>query len=306
MNLGEAKQRALSLMAEYSVNGVKIPERKNADYLNRMNRFADTAQKEIAQVKKIHAVYHISNNPLKPQQGLLQSFDLRQHLPGEDIIDQYVGSKAYYFEVDNVADIYIEELTPDGWVTLITIVNSAKGRFTAHKGLIQAANQLSQIRLRFSGEYVYNIRNKAMWAYTFPTPDDVPIYRPYVTYEMPSDFMELNKVIQQTDPRNYKEMIAYYWEGKRTFVLNYYETGSFDIHYYRYPTTIDATTADDYEFEVDIEAQEAIPFFLASHAIIDENQTMGIQLLNEYQVKLSRLYTDDQFGITTIAQNYGM
>lgn len=306
MNLGEAKRKALSLMAEYSVDGVPIPDGENADYLNRMHRFADMAQKELAQVKKIHAVYHISNNPVHPQQGLLRSFDLLQHLPGNDIVDQYPGSKAYYFEVDNIADIYIEESTPAGWKPVVTINNTSKGQFKAYRGLIKASNPNADIRLRFSGQYVYNIRNKALYAYAFPTDEDVPIYRPYVLYEMPADFMELNKIVQQTDPRNYKEMVAYHWEGKRTFVINYYETGSIDIHYYRYPTTITAQTPDTYEFEVDIDAQEAIPFFMGAHAILDENQTLAIQLLNEYQVKMSRLYTRDDLGITTITQNYGI
>lgn len=304
MLLGEAKKRALSLMAEYSIDGVVTSDGENADYLNRMNRFADQAQKELSQVKKIHAVYHIAHNTIKPQQGLLTGFELKQHTPDADIIDTYPGSKAYYFEVDNVADIYIEENVNGVWTPLATINNTTKGQFTAYKGLINASNPSNQIRLRFSGDYVYNIRNKALFAYTFPTADDVPVYRPYTRYDMPSDFMELQKVIQETDTRQYKEMIAFYWEGKRTLVLNYYDIGSFDIHYYRYPTTIDSTTADTYEFEVDIEAQEAIPFYLAGHALLDENPTIAIQLLNEYQLRLSRLYTTDDFGITTITQSY--
>lgn len=306
MNLGEAKKRALSLMAEYSVDGVPISDGENADYLNRMNRFADVAQKELAQVKKIHSVFSLSNNPIKPQQGLLQGFDIKQHLPGTDIIDMFQGSQAYYFEVDNVGDIYIEESTVSGWVPLVTINNTVKGQFTAYKGLINASNPLNQIRLRFSGNYVYNIRNKALFAYSFPSVQDVPDYRPYIKFQMPSDFMELQKVIQQGDPRTYIDMISFKWEGKKTFVLNYYDVGSFDVHYYRYPTTIDSTTPDTYDFEIDIEAQEAIPFFLGGHALMDENPTLAIQLLNEYQTKLSRLFTTDDFGITTITQNYGI
>ncbi|MET3699516.1 hypothetical protein SAMN05877753_111154 [Bacillus oleivorans] len=304
MNLGEAKRKALSLMAEYSVDGVPIPDGENADYLNRMNRFADMAQKELATIKKIHASYPIAHNPIKPQQGLLKGFDLIQYLPGTDIIDQYPGSKAYYFEVDGVADVYIEENVAGVWTPLVTINNTTKGVFTAYKGLINASNPNNMIRLRFSGPYVYNLRNKALFAYSFPTADDVPIYRPYIRYEMPADFMELNKVIHETDPRAYKELVEYYWEGKRTFVLNYYLNGSFLIQYYRYPTTIDSTTPDTYEFEVDTEAQEAIPYYMASKAIFDENQTMATQLLNEYQVKLSRLTTDDNYGIQTISQLY--
>lgn len=47
MDLGEAKKRALSLMAEYSLDGVLTPDGDNADYLNRMNRYASDAQIEI-------------------------------------------------------------------------------------------------------------------------------------------------------------------------------------------------------------------------------------------------------------------
>ncbi len=306
MNLGEAKKRALSLMAEYSVDGVPISDGENADYLNRMNRFADAAQKELAQVKKIHAVYEIAHNPIQPQQGLLNGFELKQHLPGNDLIDAFIGSKSFYFEVDNIADIYIEENVNGSWTPLKTINNTIKGEFTTHKGNVVPSNPGNQVRLRFSGDYVYNIRNRALYAYSFPTDEDVQEYRPYQKYSMPTDFMELQKVIQESDPRQYKEMAAFYWEGKRTFVLNFYETGSFLIYYYRYPTTIDTTTIDTYEFEIDIEAQEAIPFYLAGHAVMDENPTLGIQLLNEYQTKLSRLFTDDDFGIMAITQNYGM
>lgn len=57
MQLGEAKKKALSLMAEYSVDGVPIPDGENADYLNRMNRFANDAQMEISDKIGIEAVF---------------------------------------------------------------------------------------------------------------------------------------------------------------------------------------------------------------------------------------------------------
>ena len=306
MQLGEAKKKALSLMAEYSVDGVLTPDGDNADYLNRMNRFADTAQKEIAQVKKIHAVYSISQNPINSQLGLLQGFEIQGYRPGKDIVYQFPKTKSYYFEVDNLATVTIEENINGTWTLLDTVTNNVKRQFTAYKGLINASNPNSLIRVTFTGDYPFNVRHIALYEYAFPTVDDVPDYVPWIKYQMPSDFMELQKVIQTTESRQYREVIDYYWEGKRTFVANYFHNGQFDIHYYKYPETITNTTQDDYEFEVDIEAQEAIPFFMAARSIMDENQTMGIQLLNEYQVKLSRLYTNDDFGINTITQNYGM
>jgi hypothetical protein len=305
MNLGEAKAKALSLMAEYSIDGIEISAAENADYLNRMNRFADTSQKEIAQVKKIPAVKYISQNMVPNQLGQLYAFELKQKRD-TDLIETAVGSKAYYFEVDNLATIYIEERTSSGWVVLKTITNTTKNQFAKYKGLIQATNPSADIRIRFSGPYIYNTKNRCLYAYPFPSDEDVPEYSPYVKYEMPIDFMELQKVIHVKDSMAYGQMIDYYWETKRTFVANYFHNGSFQIHYFRYPQTITKDTPDTYEFEVDIEAQELIPFFLGARALMDENQTLAIQLMNEYQTKLSRLYTPEDFGITTITQNYVM
>jgi hypothetical protein len=59
MNLGEAKKRALSLIAEYSVDGAIISDSENADYLNRMNRFASDAQMEISDKVGIETSYTI-------------------------------------------------------------------------------------------------------------------------------------------------------------------------------------------------------------------------------------------------------
>jgi hypothetical protein len=57
MNLGEMKKKALSLMAEYSIDGVPISAAENADYLNRMNLFANDAQFEIADKVGIDSTY---------------------------------------------------------------------------------------------------------------------------------------------------------------------------------------------------------------------------------------------------------
>lgn len=65
MNLGECKKKALSLMAEYSVDGILIPTDENEDYLNRMNRFASDAQMEISNKVGIETSYtfHLVADP---------------------------------------------------------------------------------------------------------------------------------------------------------------------------------------------------------------------------------------------------
>lgn len=305
MQLGEAKKKALSLMAEYSVDGVPIPDGENMDYLNRMNRFADICQKEIATIKKIHAVYSISQNPIKSLLGLIKGFDIQQHLDTDLVDTQGAGAQSYYFEIDRQATVYIEENVNGVWTILQTLAIPTIKEFTAYKGFITPSDAKNNVRLRFSGPYPYNVRNRGLYAYAFPTVDDIPIYKPFVKYEMPTDFMELQKVVQQGDPRTYVDMISFKWEGKKTLVLNYYDTGSFDVHYYRYPTTIDSNTPDSYEFEVYTEAQEAIPFFIAARELMEENAVIAIQLLNEYTNKVNNLGTKEKQSPTQVSEVYG-
>ena len=304
MNIGESKQQALDLIIESVVNGVAVPSAKNNDYLLLHNSLANSAQQEIATIKKIHSKYSITQNPIDNQLGRLQGFDIVQHLDTDLVNTQAIGSRSYYFEVDNTATIYIEEYV-GAWLQLAVINHVGVGGFTAYKGLISASSLTSEVRIRFSGNYPYNIRNRALYAYTFPTALAIPDYTPYVSYTMPTDFMELNKIVLRGDSRVYDNYMGYKWEGRRTLVLNYYEKGSFDILYYKYPATITPSSLDSVEYEVDTEAQPLIPMYVASKWIAEEKPTMSAILFNEYRLKLSQLSDIDVVGDNTIYSTDG-
>jgi hypothetical protein len=78
VNLLEAKKKALSLMAEYSVDGVVISDSENADYLMRMNRFANDAQMEISEKIKIEESFTI--NQEADNSGGYNKYDLPDDL----------------------------------------------------------------------------------------------------------------------------------------------------------------------------------------------------------------------------------
>lgn len=299
MNIAESKQLSLDLIIESIVNGTPVPSAKNNDYLLLHNTLANTAQNEIAQIKKIHAKYSITQNPIDNQLGKYQGFDMIQHLDTDLVDTQAIGSKAYYFEVDNSATIYIEEYSGT-WLTLAVINHTGNNGFTAYKGLISASNTANDIRIRFSGNFPYNVRNRALYAYTFSSIEKVPDYTPYISYTLPTDFMSLNRIVFRGDSRVYDNYMGYKWEGKRTLVLNYYEKGSFDVLYYRYPTQITPSSLDSVEYEVDVEAQPLIPMYVASKWIAEEKPTMSAILFNEYRLKLSQLSNDDISGDNTV------
>lgn len=306
MDLGTAKTKALQLIREYSNNGSVIGASQNADYLLSMNNIADMAQKEIAQVKRIHVSYSISQNPILNLLGMTKGFDMEQHLDTDHITTQGTGAKSYYFEVDRQSTIYIEEKISGVWTLLSTItVPSTVISFTAYKGLITPSSTLNVVRVRFSGSYPYNIRNRALYAYNFPDADAVPDYRPFVRYELPDDFMDMNRIGYEYDPRQYVSLSDYKREGRKTLLLNIYLKGSFLVQYYRLPTTITSTTLDSYIFEVDEDAAQAIPYYIASHVIIDENISISTQFMNMYQSKLANLSPTDGTISSSIQNSMG-
>lgn len=292
---------ALDLVVESIVNGIAVPSAKNNDYLLLHNTLANSAQIEISQIKKIHAKHSITQNPIDNQLGRFQGFDMIQHLDTDLVETQAVGSRAYYFEVDNNATIYFEEYTGGIWVQIkASISHVGVGGFTAYKGLLSPSSLTNDVRIRFSGNFPYNIRNRALYAYTFSSVANVPDYTPYISYTLPTDFMELNKVVYRGDTRVYDNYMGYKWEGRRTIVLNYYEQGSFDVLYYKYPTAITPTSLDTVEYEVDIEAQPLIPLYVASKWVAEEKPTMSAILFNEYRLKLSQLSDVDVVGDNTV------
>lgn len=307
MNVGEAKRKTLMLIREYSNNGRKIAQQKNADYLLSMNHFFDIAQKEIAAVAKIPAVHSITRNPIPNLLGLMKGFDIKQHL-ADDVIFEADGAKSYYFEVDRTCEVHIERLTNGAWESIAAVEVPSVSSFTAYKG---HTGEVGRVRIRFSGAYPYNIRNVALYGYQFPTDAQIPDYVPYVAYEVPDDFMELQKVIQTTDVRQYKTDPPYYWEGRRKILINYYEKGQFDIHYFRYPHEIpfdedNPEAYDGMEFDLPVEAQELIPYLAGSLVMADENTSMADSLKNDYMVKMNNLSKNSVYDIDKIQNVYGL
>jgi hypothetical protein len=269
---GDAKTLFLTLLDEYSKKGVTLPATKNADYVSKFSIILPEALKYIAGLVKIPAVFTVTHNPI-PIQGNLNSHNTIQYLPGTDRVFTNVGTKAYYFEMDNIGTVTIAV----NGVTVKTIENTVKRKFTAHKGNT-GATSTDTVTITFTGEYVYNIKNIAPYAYKFPTDDDVPVFDQYPGYDMPSDFMSFDTVTLRTDPRLYELYKAFKWENNKRVILEYYKTGSFDIHYYKYPTAIAVDAADDTALEIEDKAFDLLVLHTGILATAADNPTLSAYL----------------------------
>lgn len=271
MNLGECKNLVFMHLDE-----MKVGKTSRAEYEAKINDYANSAQIKVAGAKPIIKTLNISQNNIITDNLLpnpLHMFDIQVHTDN-DVIYQATGAKAYYFAVDDVSTIYIEELISDVW-TILETINYApvtKNGFKAYKGLISASSSNNEIRLRFSGNYRYNYRNIALYKSNYPSVDRIPSFEQYIDYTMPADFSKFIKISKEGDYSNkWKTAIDFKWQAKNILKLNYCAVGEFIVEYEALPTKINNLTQDVYEFEVDEDACQAIPFYIAALCVSKED-----------------------------------
>jgi len=277
MTLANLDQKILQLMSQYSINGALTADTNNADYLLRTRNLIDACQKELASIRKLPEVYHLALNSIKNQINGFSGQQLIQHLD-QDVTFNATGSKSYYFECDKAFTATIEV---NGVVT--NTITSTPTQFTAFKGLITSSSN-SNVVIRFSGLYPYNIQNVALYAYTFASVSDIPQYRAYQKIDLPTDFKELRDIYLESYPFSYLPVTDYKFE-KKTLLMNSFLTGNLAIHYYKYPATVDKDSLTTQELEIDIDIQELIPYYVAGFIYLEDNPTVATMLLNTYESK---------------------
>jgi hypothetical protein len=139
-------------------------------------------------------------------------------------------------------------------------------------------------------------KQKVHAVYRLPsTPDEV--YGGLNKYAMPTAFLEPNTVMYVADGKLYEDPNTYRWLDRKTILIDPKYTGTFDVHYFKRPAEIipnltNTSANDNYEFEVDLEAQDLIPVYMAAMLLMDENPSLATMKLNVYYAKLNELQTN--------------
>jgi hypothetical protein len=238
------------------------------DYNVKTPGILNILQSELIKQGDLYSTHPISNKPIANMLGDRSGFNIEAY-EGEEITYECTGSvKAFYFEVDNDATIYIEDYT-DTWNTLetITATPTASG-FTAQSGLVTPTSGATRSRIRLGGDYYYRIVNRALFSVPLASEEDIPVYRPWVLKQMPADFKSVNEIVNE-EGINYTQNAGYKWEGKRDLYMDYYYDGSIRIVYHPVPTLITALT-DTLQLD-DVTARKVLPYGLATHLMLNEN-----------------------------------
>lgn len=298
MTLGEAKELAFRYCNEYSVNGTSVST-TNGNYIDIKNRMygpANAAQMRLSDIIKIPDTYIISQNPVTNLLGMY-NFNEKQHFPGVNDTYTGTGAKSFSIEVDGACTLSFDEQVSGVWTPLNgyysvnggtpsalsgSITVSGITGYTNYRGVLTIASASNAVRITVTVTYPMKSRYRALFAYPYVTADKAPWYRAYVPYDLPTDYWKFNKMMRSYDERQFTENKDYIRTSDKKIYINWFLTGQFEIHYWKYPTEITVSTLDSYEFEVSKECQALIPWFMAGQAIMPDDSTIGTQLLNQY------------------------
>jgi hypothetical protein len=281
-----------------------------------MNPLANTAQMELAKIAKISATHTVSQNPIT---NLLTDTGFKevQHFPGTDLTYTAEGALSFSVEVDGACTLTFEEYESDEWIDISGTYGSESTAFTGdidvsgittftnYRGLLTLTTADNNVRLTITATYPMKSRYRALFGYTYADESSVPWYRAYIPYVLPSDYMEFNKIMRTYDDRRFQENTDFILTPDKKVYLSWFLTGEFDIHYWRFPTTIDNDTEDSYEFELPEDAQAYMPWFIGGYAIMPDNASIGVQLLNQYYELKDSLTETDNLEITTLQATWG-
>lgn len=263
----EVFEITMDIMDERLDSGV-IDASDTALYKVKTPGILNILQAELLKQGEIYSTYSISNKPIENKLGFKSEFDIVNFEGTEQIYTAISPVKAYYFEVDDTATVYIEDYT-SSWNTLATINATSISGFTAYKGLVTPTSGATISRIRFAGTYYYRHINRALFNVPFSSVSKIPDYRPWVKKTLPSDFKSVDEIINEYYERNYTKDANYKWEGRNQLYIDYYYDGNIRIMYKPIPIKLTATT-DNVQVD-DVTARTILPYGLAAHLLLSEN-----------------------------------
>lgn len=272
--------------------------RKYQLYLNSMPEVANEGLLRLMTrgnplIKKYTLTYDIPDDAFD-----YQSFDTL-FIRNEYITISGASSKAYYFEVNNSATIEVQINNDGEWVTLTTISHTATvpGAYTTYKGSITNTED-KEIRLVFnSGNYMYSVRNVALYNISFKT--DTDIYnntkkQKYNLKTLISDFYDIVSIEHEKDDTKGSYNSDFTLEGDNTLVIDSELKGNFIITYKAYPVKITLSTADTYVFDMPANMISILPLYIASELYKDDNISMATIYRNQFERELMNIEESEE------------
>jgi len=106
-------------------------------------------------------------------------------------------------------------------------------------------------------------------------------------YAMPEDYLRTYRVWRDGETSGSR----YRWKNGKIIIPETDDAAIIEVEYFASPTTIDADTPDTYAFEVEEDAAQCMPFFVAAQQLIVDLVVDYSALLGMYNMMLSTVDT---------------
>lgn len=265
--------------------------------------FYQAANRALLQVNSIRPAvssYIINHRPMKNL--LSESFEPIERI--EDVSFSAEGAKAYYFECDGIGVCYIEKKNAaGGWSRIGEVSFSSLGAFVPYSGFIKDGDQevVGEVRLCFSGQYIYSVKNVALYGYLYSDRvEDIPAFKPYTRYDMKEladDFIRLSSPPILEDGEGRRLYRDYDMEGRRFLLIPRHNTGVFKVVYERRPEEIvnEGSAADDEAFiDLDEDLCALLPLNIAAYVWADDEPEKAEFYLGLYRERRAEIVAKDE------------
>ena len=298
----ELRYAVRATIDELSSRGTILPTTKVADLQMKLKYYINPLLFELASTTgKLGATKNYTLNPV--DNALAGDTSSIKKFIGTDFTVELVGARAYYFQANGPASVYIEEYVSGAWVALptplVVTIASTVTELTEYKGLITALNTANKIRLRFSGTSPYDYRNYKLYTYVWATAAEVQEHRPEFKFTLPTDYLKLNSMNIRKDVRQFVAFTPDKWEEPSSFWVNrYLGPCEIQLKYWRKPTlltwTEPADIADASVIDATADAVNILALGLAARAMIAEkDETSGMVLQNLWEAAKAQLPGND-------------
>ena len=263
-------------------------------------RFFFSANRALLQVNALRprtSVCLINHKPLENKVSEASFLPIEKT---EDLFFEASDVKSYTFEADGNGTVYIERYdeASSRWVKIGMETLSSVNQFVLYRGFIKDGDVFvkGRVRLVFTGDYLYSVRNVAMYGYLYsPSAEDIPRWEAYCPYDiskLASDFLSLASPPIREDPTYDRLNQGYEVLDGRIILLQHNANGLYTVVYNRKPQTIvdDGDVAyDTTAIDLDEDLCALLPLLIASFIWADDEPEKAQYYLSVYRERAADL-----------------
>ena len=205
------------------------------------------------------------------------------------------SARSYYFEADGNGEVIVERFADGVWKLVGSKTLKSTRRFLPYRGILE--NGEGAVRIRFTGQYLYSVRNVALYDELYSSLEsDIPAYELFTAYDIRSlvdDFLSLSSPVIAEDEGYTKLNQECRVENGSIVLLPYSASGVYKVLYRRKPVAIKTENNPESNndlIDLDEELCSLMPLLIASYVWVEDEPSMAEYYLNLYRERAAEIF----------------